>query len=51
MDLERNHHFARLINGSRDAVKDFPVTCVEDKWLHITLDQITDIKRKFLIWT
>lgn len=30
------------IQGDRQALKDFPLTHVEDPWLHITIDQITD---------
>lgn len=30
------------IQGGRQALKDFPLTHVEDPWLHITIDQITD---------
>ncbi|WP_411150646.1 2'-5' RNA ligase family protein [Streptomyces sp. A30] len=39
---ERNPGLASLVQGGRQALKDFPLTHVEDPWLHITIDQITD---------
>ncbi|WP_175308956.1 hypothetical protein [Streptomyces lunaelactis] len=41
-DVERNPDLAVLVQGGRDALADFPLSHVEDRWLHITLDQITD---------
>lgn len=40
VDLERNPQLARLIAAQRAALTDFPLACVEDQWLHITLAQI-----------
>lgn len=42
VDLARNHRLAALIDGGRQALDGWPLTLVEDRWLHITLDQITD---------
>jgi 2'-5' RNA ligase len=41
-DLERNPELAVLAQGCRDALAPYPVTFVEDRWLHITLMQIAD---------
>ncbi|WP_331733003.1 tetratricopeptide repeat protein (plasmid) [Streptomyces sp. NBC_00015] len=40
VDLERNPQLARLIAAQRAALTDFPLSFVEDQWLHITLAQI-----------
>jgi hypothetical protein len=42
VDVNENPELAALIQGGREALKDFPVSHVEDRWLHITIDQITD---------
>ncbi|MGW0731758.1 2'-5' RNA ligase family protein [Streptomyces sp. NPDC002851] len=42
VDLDRNRELAALVNGGREVLGDFPLSHVEDQWLHITIDQITD---------
>ncbi|MFC1418701.1 2'-5' RNA ligase family protein [Streptacidiphilus cavernicola] len=42
IDLDRHRQLAGLLRGCREATQDFPLTFVEDRWLHITLDQIPD---------
>ncbi|KPI02954.1 hypothetical protein OK074_5104 [Actinobacteria bacterium OK074] len=32
----------RTYTRGRVVLREFPITCVEDRWLHITVDQITD---------
>lgn len=32
----------RAYTRARVVLQEFPITCVEDPWLHITVDQITD---------
>jgi hypothetical protein len=41
-DLERNPELAKLAQGCREALTPYPLTFVEDRWLHITLMQIAD---------
>ncbi|MFG2210489.1 tetratricopeptide repeat protein [Streptomyces sp. NPDC048638] len=40
VDLGRNPRLARLVAAQRAATKEFPLSFVEDRWLHITLAQI-----------
>ncbi|ONK13195.1 2'-5' RNA ligase family protein [Streptomyces sp. MP131-18] len=42
VDPARDAGLASLIHGCRSAGASFPVTPVDDRWLHITLEQITD---------
>ncbi|MQS17391.1 2'-5' RNA ligase family protein [Streptomyces kaniharaensis] len=42
VDLDRDRELAALIAGGRKALDGWPLTFVEDRWLHITLDQVTD---------
>ncbi|MFD5030006.1 hypothetical protein ACFWM0_06205 [Streptomyces sp. NPDC058405] len=32
----------RAYTRAQSVLEDFPITCVESRWLHITVDQITD---------
>ena len=41
-DLARNPELAKLAQGCRDALAPYPLTMVEDRWLHRTLMQIAD---------
>lgn len=41
-DLDRNPGLAELAAGCRAALEPYPLTFVEDRWLHITISQITD---------
>ena len=41
-DLDENPELGRLAAGCREALAGFPVTFVEDRWLHITIAQLTD---------
>ncbi|AKH83976.1 hypothetical protein AA958_19305 [Streptomyces sp. CNQ-509] len=41
-DLASHPALAALVRGARAALRDFPLSHVEDRWLHITIDQITD---------
>jgi len=40
-DLSRDTSLAALVHGGQAAVKEFPITPVPDKWLHVTIDQVT----------
>ena len=42
VDLTRNPELAKLVLRWRDALSSVPVTLVEDQWLHVTLEAITD---------
>ncbi len=42
VDLGRQPELAALVRGARDVLGGFPLSHVQDRWLHITLDQITD---------
>ncbi|GHD61277.1 hypothetical protein GCM10010336_14720 [Streptomyces goshikiensis] len=42
VDLSRQPELAALVQGARDALRNFPLSHVQDPWFHITLDQITD---------
>ena len=44
VDLDRQVHqdLRALIEQGRRSVEDLPITCVDDQWLHVTLDQVTD---------
>ncbi|MFP3119881.1 hypothetical protein [Streptomyces sp. Iso 434] len=39
---DQDHELAALVARGRAVLREFPITCVEDHWLHITVDQITD---------
>ncbi|MFD7861330.1 2'-5' RNA ligase family protein [Streptomyces sp. NPDC059783] len=39
---DQDRELAALVERGRVALRGFPITCVEDRWLHITVDQITD---------
>ncbi|MDT0323157.1 2'-5' RNA ligase family protein [Streptomyces millisiae] len=39
---DQDRELAALVARARAVLQDFPITCVEDRWLHITVDQITD---------
>jgi 2'-5' RNA ligase len=39
---EQDRELAALIARGRTVLREFPITCVENRWLHITVDQITD---------
>ncbi|WP_433824845.1 2'-5' RNA ligase family protein [Actinoplanes sp. CA-015351] len=41
-DLSRDHELRELVTGCRTALAGYPLTMVEDRWLHITISQITD---------
>ena len=41
-DLHQDQQLAELIRGCRRASAGYPLTYVEDPWLHITVAQITD---------
>ncbi|WP_406220797.1 2'-5' RNA ligase family protein [Streptomyces decoyicus] len=41
-DLSRNPELAALVRDARQALEGFPLSHVDDPWLHITVDQITD---------
>jgi hypothetical protein len=40
-DLAKDTALADLVHGGQAAVSDFPITPVPDKWLHVTIDQVT----------
>ncbi|MGH3164606.1 MAG: 2'-5' RNA ligase family protein [Trebonia sp.] len=42
VDLTAEHRLAALVEGCRAVAVGYPITLVEDRWLHITLEQITD---------
>ncbi|BAL90013.1 hypothetical protein AMIS_47930 [Actinoplanes missouriensis 431] len=42
-DLDQNPELAALTAGCREALAPYPLACVEDRWLHITLAQIADV--------
>lgn len=39
---DQDRELAALVARGRAILREFPITCVEDRWLHITVDQITD---------
>lgn len=39
---DQDRELAALVKRGREALDGYPITCVEDRWLHITVDQITD---------
>jgi 2'-5' RNA ligase len=39
---DQDRELAALVARGRAVLREFPITCVEDRWLHITVDQITD---------
>ncbi|MFD4987418.1 2'-5' RNA ligase family protein [Streptomyces sp. NPDC058374] len=39
---DQDRELTALFARGRVALREFPITCVEDRWLHITVDQITD---------
>ncbi|RAK34638.1 hypothetical protein B0I29_111240 [Actinoplanes lutulentus] len=41
-DLARDRELGELVAGCRTALAEYPLTFVEDRWLHITISQITD---------
>ncbi|MFE7130807.1 2'-5' RNA ligase family protein [Streptomyces sp. NPDC057638] len=39
---DQDRELTALVKRGREALRGFPITCVEERWLHITVDQITD---------
>ncbi|MFF9074606.1 2'-5' RNA ligase family protein [Streptomyces sp. NPDC014872] len=39
---DQDRELAALVARGRTVLREFPITCVENRWLHITVDQITD---------
>ncbi|WP_329155889.1 2'-5' RNA ligase family protein (plasmid) [Streptomyces sp. NBC_01456] len=39
---DQNLELAALVTRAQSVLQDFPITCVESRWLHITVEQITD---------
>lgn len=42
IDLDENPDLAALIRGCREVAAAYPITVVDDRWLHVTLEQVTD---------
>ncbi|WP_184502895.1 2'-5' RNA ligase family protein [Streptomyces botrytidirepellens] len=42
VELAQHPEVAELVRGAWDVLRGFPLSHVQDPWLHITLDQITD---------